>query len=37
MKKLAGYEIDPRDVDELISRVADSNKSPKIEIMNFAM
>jgi hypothetical protein len=37
MKKLAGYEIDPRDVDELINRVADSNKSPKIEIMNFAM
>jgi hypothetical protein len=37
MKKLAGYEIDPRDIDELINRVADSNKSPKIEIMNFAM
>jgi hypothetical protein len=37
MKKLADYNIDPRDVDELISRVADSNKSPKIEIMNFAM
>ena len=37
MKKLADYEIDPKDVDELINRVADSNKSPKIEIMNFAM
>jgi hypothetical protein len=37
MKKLADYEIDPRDVDELISRVADSKKSPKMEIMNFAM
>lgn len=37
MKKLADYEIDPKDLDELVLKMADSNKSPKIEIMNFAM
>ena len=37
MKKLSEYEINPKDIDELVARVADSNKSPKIEIMNFAL
>jgi hypothetical protein len=37
MMKLADYEIDPKDIEELVLRVTDSSKPPKIEIMNFAM
>ena len=37
MMKLSDFEIDPRDIEELVSRVTESNKSPKLEIMNFAL
>ena len=37
MKKLSDFEIDPKDVEELVQRVTESNKSPKLEIMNYAM
>jgi hypothetical protein len=37
MKKLSDFEIDPKDIEELVSRVTESNKSPKLEILNFAL
>ena len=37
MKKLSEFEINPKDIEELVTRVTESNKSPKLEIMDFAL